>query len=118
MARKESFSKIKYEERMRNEINILFRRDFSDPRLKLLTVTRVELTSDYSYATVYWDAFDVGSRGEMKSAVSRLAPKLRSKLASVLDVRHVPEIKFVYDSQYEDENNIMDLISTDVSKDR
>lgn len=110
MGRKDSFSKLKYQERMLSEINILLRRDLSDPRLKDVTVTRVELTSDYSYGTIYWDTHNTGIRGDIKTAISKLAPKVRSQLASLLKVRHVPSLTFVYDSQFEDEHNIMSLI--------
>ncbi len=95
---------------MVNGINTILRRDFSDPKLQMLTVTKVELTSDYSYANVYWDTYNPSVRGDLKIAVGRISSKMRTKLASVLNVRHAPKITFIYDSQYEDEKNIMDLL--------
>ena len=37
------FAKIKYEERVRDEINLALRREFADPRLMNVSVTHVEL---------------------------------------------------------------------------
>ena len=91
------------------EINVLLRRDFADPRLMMVSVTSVSLSSDYAYATVSWDTFDKSKRGDAKAALEGLTSKLRSKLSKVIDVRHTPAITFVYNAQFEEENNI-DLI--------
>ncbi len=110
MAKKQSFSKEKYQEKILHEINALLRKDFQDPRLIAVTVTSVILSSDYSVAKVFWDTFDPSKRGECKKAIEGTSGKMRSKLAKILNVRHTPEIKFLYDSQFEDENKILDLI--------
>jgi ribosome-binding factor A len=113
MARGKSYSKDKYEEMIQNDINQLLRTGLSDPRLSLVSITRVELNDDYSVAQVFWDTFDAGQRGDVKSAIEGTRGKVRSMLAKTLKVRHVPEINFFYDSQFEDEKKIMDLIQQD-----
>lgn len=106
MARKVPFAKVKFEDRLMQEINILLRRDFADPRLTMVSVTSVVLSSDYAYATVSWDTFDKTKRGDAKAALEGLTSKLRSKLSQILDVRHTPAITFVYNAQFEEEHNI------------
>lgn len=113
MARSKAYSKEKYEEMIQNDINTFLRQGLSDPRLMMVSVTRVELNDDYSVAKVYWDTFDSSSRGDTKSAVDGTVGKVRSMLAKSLKVRHVPEIKFFYDSQFEDERKIMDLLQAE-----
>ncbi len=103
--------KITYQDRIKNAINSILRREISDPRLSLCTVTRVELNPDYSVAEVYWDTFDPGKRGDIKEAIDGLTGKMRSLLAKKLDVRHTPIITFIYDSQFEDEMNITKLLN-------
>ena len=98
MARGKAYSKEKYEEMIQNDINSFLRQGFSDPRLTMVSVTRVELNDDYSMAKVYWDTFNSASRGDSKAAVDGTVGKIRSMLAKTLKVRHVPEIKFFYDS--------------------
>lgn len=99
-----------FEERIKNEVNSNLRGELKDPRLALMSVTRVELNPDYSVATVYWDTFDAGKRGDIKAALGSVKGKLRSLLAKNLKVRHTPELTFIYDSQFEDEKKIERLL--------
>jgi ribosome-binding factor A len=104
------FSKVKYEERMRDEINLALRREFTDPRLTKVSVTHVELTQDYSHAKVYWDTFDVQTRGDAKEAIESTSSRMRKLLAMKLDLRHTPDLNFIYNSQFEDESKITRLL--------
>ena len=116
MAKKDNFKKIKYEERLLNEINGLLRAGTHDVRLARVSITTVELSPDYGYATVSWDTFDSGTRGDAKTAIEASTGRIRSELAKVLDVRHVPSLTFVYDNQFEEEKKIMDLINAEKDK--
>ncbi len=104
------FSKLKYEERVRDEINLALRREFADPRLLNVSVTHVELTQDYSHAKVYWDTFNASTRGDAKDAIESTAGRMRKLLSTKMDVKHTPEIHFIYNSQYEDESKITKLL--------
>lgn len=111
MARKAgSPGKSVFEERIKNTINSSLRGELKDPRFLMMSATRVELNQDYSAAKVYWDTFDSSKRGDVKAALEGVAGKLRSVLAKKLNVRHTPELSFVYDSQFEDEKNIERLL--------
>ncbi len=107
------FSKVKYEERVRDEINLALRREFADPRLVNVSVTHVELTQDYSHAKVYWDTFNTATRGDAKEAIESTASRMRSLLASKMEVRHTPQIHYIYNSQFEDESKIDKLLKDD-----
>jgi ribosome-binding factor A len=111
-----AFKKTKFEERLLNEINSLLRTNAKDDRLRKVSVTKVELSPDYSYATISWDTYDSGTRGDAKVAIEASKGHLRSELAKVLDVRHVPSLTFVYDNQFEEEKKIMDLINKNSDK--
>lgn len=110
MARKQGHNKPQYEEKLKDAINVALRQKIRDPRLMMVTVTRVELTADYSHAKVYWDTFDVQNRGKIKEGMDGLGSKLRSILAKEMQVRHTPSISLFYDSQFEDERNIEQLL--------
>lgn len=96
-----------------NAINMAFRKDLADPRLTMVSVTRVELTQDYSQAKVYWDTYDAAKRGDIKKAIEGISSKLRSILAKELNVRHTPELFLYYDSQFESEKAITDLLNSE-----
>lgn len=104
------FSKLKYEERIRDEINLALRREFTDPRLTNVSITHVELTQDYSHAKVYWDTFNTATRGDAKDAIEATSGRMRKMLSTKMEVRHTPEVHFVYNSQFEDENKISQLL--------
>ncbi len=109
------FSKIKYEERIRDEINLALRREFADPRLMNVSVTHVELTQDYSHCKVYWDTFNSTTRGDAKSAIETTGGRMRKLLAEKMEIRHTPELHFIFNSQFEDAIKIDQLLkdSTD-----
>lgn len=110
MAKKNNFKKAKFEERLLNEINSLLRTGISDGRLLKVSATKVEMSPDYAHATISWDTFDAHTRGDAKKAIESATGRIRSELARVLEVRHVPSLSFVYDNQYEEEKKITDLI--------
>jgi ribosome-binding factor A len=103
-------SKDLFQDKIRNEISLMLRREIADPRLTMISITRVELNQDYSVAKVYWDTFDASKRGDAKKAIDGLKGKMRSLLAKNLDVRHTPILEFFYDSQFEDELKITQLL--------
>lgn len=112
------FSKIKYEERVRDMINAALRREFADPRLLNVSVTHVELTQDYSHAKVYWDTFNASTRGDAKEAIESTAGRMRKLLAIKMEVKHTPEVHYIYNSQYEDESKISKLLKDDSSDEK
>lgn len=115
--KKNNFKKDKFEERLLNEINSLLRTGLTDARLHFVSVTKVEMSPDYGYAVVFWDTFDAHKRGDAKKAIEKAKGKIRSELAKVLDVRHVPSLSFMYDNQFEEENKIVTLLKNAIPND-
>lgn len=75
-------------------------RTVKDPRVSgtMLSVVRVEVTNDLSYATVYVSSMD--GMDAAKAAVKGLASAagyMRRELGAALKLRHVPELRFVAD---------------------
>lgn len=90
--------------------NSFLRTGVSNSSLTFVSITRVELSDDISAAKLYWDTFDASKRGDAKKAIESLAPKVRTHLSKLLKMRHVPAISFVYDSQFDEEKKITDLL--------
>ena len=108
--RNKGIDKIKYEQQVLGKLGMILRKDFRDPLLQFLTFTKVELSGDYSQATVYWDTFNTDKKEELFKALEVLRPKMRTRLAKVLDVRNVPALVFTYDGQYESEKRLEELL--------
>jgi len=63
----------------------------SDPRLGFVTLTGVEVTSDLSYADVYYSVLGTAEeRSENAAALDSAKPRLRSVLARHVRMKHLP----------------------------
>lgn len=89
-------------------------REIKDPRVsKLLSIIKLDLSGDMSYATVYVSAIEgfpqtVESVKGLKSA----AGYLRRELGQRLKLRKVPELRFVADNSIEHSANIARIIDS------
>lgn len=79
-------------------------RDLKDPRVmgKMLTVVRVEVSSDASYAKVYVsDIKGIESAREAVKGLTSATGYIRREVGSNLHLRKTPELKFVADDSIE-----------------
>lgn len=91
-------------EEVRAELARLLREEVSDPRVGLVTLTRVEVSPDLGSARVLWSfvpttGADAPEREARRTAqgLASAAPFLRRRLAEALPLRRVPELHFRYD---------------------
>ena len=110
---KGNFKKEKYQDLLLNELNRIIRTELSDARLTFVSITKVELSHDYSIANIFWDTFETNKRGDAKAAITSASPRMKKILSQNLDVRTIPELRFSYDSQFEDEQKIDELLKSD-----
>ena len=107
------FKKDKLQERFLNEINAFIRAGVSDQRLRHISVTKVEISSDMKFAKAYWDTYDPAFREEAKTAVKNLQGKVRTHLAGIIKMRQIPRVEFIYDAQYESEKAITEILNAE-----
>ena len=89
-------------EQIQRELAELVRLEVRDPRVRLVTLTAVELTRDHSHAKVFFTTLDpAADREETREGLDRAAGFLRSALAHRLSTRTVPELHFEYDESVE-----------------
>ena len=89
-------------------------RGIKDPRVsKLLSIVKVDVTGDLSYATVYVSAIE-GFETTVNSvkALKGAAGYLRRELGMRLKLRKVPELRFVADDSIEQSANISKIIES------
>ena len=96
----------KYQDRIKDELNLFLRQDAGHAVLQFVSITKVELTQDYSHAKVYWDTFDNSKRGTIKKLLESLKSQMKKKLSQQLSVRKIPQLSLVYDSQFDSELEI------------
>ena len=98
-------------EDIKRELTAIFR-ELKDPRVQgLISIVRVEVTSDLSFCTVYISA--MGGMEQAKTAVTGLksaAGFIRHELGSRLKLRHVPELVFKATDSIEYSANISRIL--------
>lgn len=77
------------------------REEITDPRVRLITLTRVDVAPDLSHALVFWSALDVDDApdriDERQAGLDSAAPLLRRRAARELPLKRMPELRFRYD---------------------
>lgn len=103
-------------QQMQRELAELVRLELNDPRVRLLTITGVEVAGDYSHAKVFFTRLD-GKNAEAQEGLERASGFLRSQLARSLKLRIMPQLHFVYDSSVERGSHLSQLIDQAVASD-
>lgn len=93
------------------EISCILATEVKDKNIKFVTVTDVTLTNDLSFAKVYVTVLDDDKREETMKSLDNAKGFIRGKLHERVDMRHIPEISFVYDESIEYGNKIEKIIS-------
>ena len=95
---------------IQEEISIIMLREVKDEDLKFVTITGVDTTSDLSFSKVYYTILDESKKSVISEKLEKASPFIRKELAHRVEVRHTPELKFVYDTSIEYGNHIESII--------
>ena len=95
---------------IQEEISMILMREIKDEAIKFVTITGVETTTDLSFSKVYYTVLDDTKKEETKEALERAASFIRTKLAERIEIRHTPELKFIYDTSIAYGNHIEKII--------
>lgn len=82
-----------------------------DQLLKTVTVTACEVANDLSFAKVYFTSVSELSKEQMEKELNEAAGFVRTELASKIDLRTTPKLKFVYDESIEYGNRIESILN-------
>ncbi len=104
-------------EQIQRELAELLRLEINDPRVRLVTITGVEVARDYSHAKVFFTRLD-SKHEEARQALEHAGGFLRSRLAHSLKLRVMPQLHFVYDSSVERGSRLSQLIDQAVASDK
>ena len=89
----------------------LLRFETKDPGLKNVSLTAVDLSRDLGVARVYFSLLDPADSVEpVLEGLARASGFLRSKLGKSLQIRHVPELRFVHDDSAAESSRMSQLI--------
>ena len=93
---------------MQREISYIIANEVKNPNIKFLTITDVDVTSDLSFAKVYFTTLD--DVNETLKALKSAKGYIKKELGERLELRHIPELEFIYDESIEYANRIEEKI--------
>ena len=91
---------------IQEEISMILMTEIKDEEIKFVTITGVETTNDLSFAKVYFTVLDEEKKEQTLKALEKASSFIRSKLAERIEIRHTPELKFIFDTSIEYGNHI------------
>ena len=84
---------------MQRELGNILLLEAKDEDFKNVTITDVEVTNDLSFAKIYFTTTD--NREKVEKDLNNAAGFFRSMLAERLEIRHTPELRFIFDESVE-----------------
>ncbi len=110
-------------EQIQRELSDIIRLELKDPRVGMITITDVEVTSDHEHAKIFFTRLgdfiklaqadkpgDADSNTPVLRALEHAAGFLRSELAHRMRLRIVPQLHFEYDVSVERGVRLSNLI--------
>lgn len=84
---------------LQKEISYIIANEIKNPNVKFVTITACDVTSDLSYARVYFTT--LGDSNETLKGLKSAKGYIRRVLADRVELRHIPELEFIYDDSIE-----------------
>lgn len=98
------------------ELGNILLTEVNDEDLKNVTITYATVTNDLNFAKVYFTTLDDEKRDKVVKDMNNASSYFRTELAKRIDIRHMPEIRFVYDESIEYGTKIEKIIE-EINKD-
>ena len=84
---------------MQRELGNILLLEAKDEDFKPVTITDCDVTNDLSFAKIYFTTTD--DRKKVEKDLNNAAGFFRSLLAERLQIRHTPELRFIFDESIE-----------------
>ena len=99
-------------DRVRQEISELLIREINDPRLHQIFITDVKIDRELAFADVYVSAIEGASRSvEILEGLESASGFLRRTLASRIELRAFPRLRFHWDPTPENADHIEKVLA-------
>lgn len=92
------------------EISYILYNEIKDNDIKFVTITDVKVTNDLSFAKVYFTVLDDNKKETTLVALKNASKFIRRELSDRIDIRHIPELQFVFDESIEYGKKIENII--------
>jgi ribosome-binding factor A len=95
---------------MVKDISFILATEVKDKDIEFVTITDVKVTNDLSFAKVYFTVLQEEKKKETLDALKNATGFIRKMLADRMEIRHIPELEFIYDESIAYASNIENII--------
>ena len=107
------------QERIRERAAYCLQFEVNDPRASFITVTRVALSSDFSFAKIYYSVLgDAADKSKAEHMLKNAGGFIQRQVARVLETRRVPHLSWIFDGSTEQAADMDRLIHEARARDR
>ena|SRR5215203_851567 len=85
-------------------------REVKDPRIEGVTLTGVDITPDLKLAKIYFSTLQPENHEAALAGLKSAAGYIKREIAIRLQLRHTPELRFLYDTTLEKANRLESLL--------
>ena len=89
-------------EQIKQRLATVLQRDLADPKLGLVTISRIELDKEFTQCKAYWSVIaaegkEDAARRASAEVLERATGFCQREIGAVLHTRSVPQLQFVFD---------------------
>lgn len=86
------------QEQIKHRLAEVLQRDLADPKLGLVTITRVELDAEFTQCKAFWSVLgDDRARRDSEGVLRRARGLCQREIGKAISTRTVPHLEFLYD---------------------
>ena len=101
-------------EQIRGELSEILRDEVNDPRVGMVTVTRVKLASDLGACTIFYSPLgedpDEARKAELDAVMRKVTGFVRRSLSKRVKLRHTPDLRFILDDSIAEGSHTLELL--------
>jgi len=100
-------------EQLREEIARVLLEEVTDPRIGMVSLTRVDCAPDLSNALVFWSTLKAESEESIEAVATGLASAasfVRGRVARALPIRRMPRLSFRFDPTLQQGSEMLSLL--------
>lgn len=115
-------------DQIQRDLSGIIHQEVKDPRVGMVTLNDVKVSTDLSYADIYFtcmafgpqaeEAEQIKQREEQTKILNKAAGFMRTRLAQGLSLRVIPQLRFHYDGVIESGAKVSALIDKAVLEDQ
>lgn len=111
----------KIADQMQRELAAMIQMELRDPRLGMVTISGVKVSSDLSHADVYVTILGENSDEDIKQTLGilqRASGFLKKNLGKNMNLRQIPQLRFHFDSSAVNGERMSQLIDYAIDQDK